>query len=69
MEKNKKKYIYGVKDRRCGECGKLVIPTPQWLYKLEKNYKTIYYCSYKCYRKAGGDSDNQRRVYNAPTQR
>ena len=43
--------------RNCDICGKLVIPTPHWMYKTHKPGKGIkYYCSYNCYRKAGGDS-------------
>lgn len=39
------------------ECGKSFVPTYGWLYKLQsrKNGKISYYCSYTCWRKAGGD--------------
>ncbi len=43
--------------RNCDICGKTVIPTPHWMYKIHKPGKNIkYYCSYTCYRKAGGDN-------------
>lgn len=38
--------------RTCPICEKRFIPTAQWLYKGERG---PYYCSYTCYRKAGGD--------------
>jgi len=49
--------VYSLKIFTC-ECGKTFIPTPEWLYKLRRkqNSKAMYYCSYTCWRKAGGDS-------------
>ena len=38
------------------KCGRDFIPHPNWLYKQIKNKKTIYYCSYTCWRKDGGDN-------------
>ena len=37
-------------------CGKTFIPTSQYVYKIPKNGKWQYYCSYTCWRKAGGGS-------------
>ena len=39
-------------EKYCSECGKMLFPTPQWAYKIAGKF----YCSYKCYRKAGGDN-------------
>ena len=50
---NNNQVLYGVSDKHCAECNKLIIPTPLWAYKLQKGNKTCYYCSYKCYRKGG----------------
>lgn len=43
--------------RNCALCDKLIIINPRWVYKLrtEAN-RVVYYCSYTCYRKAGGDN-------------
>lgn len=40
----------------CPECGKTFIRNSRSLYKLIKNGKTIYYCSYTCWAK----NDNRR---------
>ena len=41
--------------RVCGKCGKIItIPDSTYIYKIKKNCKVIYYCSYTCWRKAGG---------------
>lgn len=40
----------------CAKCGKSFIPASGHLYKLQKHGKLEYYCSYKCWRKAGGDN-------------
>lgn len=45
-------------------CGKTFIPTPQYVYKLCKHNKNIYYCSYSCWRKAGGGGSNGARNYH-----
>lgn len=43
-------------------CGKRFIPTYHWLYKLiTKTNKTEYFCSYTCWRKAGGGGDEKRK--------
>ena len=41
----------------CAECGQVFLATVNWLYKLRKkpNSTMNYYCSYKCWRKNGGD--------------
>ena len=60
MVKKNKRYEYEIFE--CS-CGKKFIPTYHWLYKLtNKNNKTSYFCSYTCWRKAGGGSDNKKRV-------
>lgn len=42
--------------KQCKRCGKMFIPGVEHLYKLIKNNKTYYYCSYNCWRKDGGDN-------------
>lgn len=42
------------------KCGKKFVPTPEWLYKIRKGKEKGYYCSYTCYRKAGGDGGTKR---------
>lgn len=42
--------------RICARCGKMFIPSVQYLYKLHKDNKPKYYCSYNCWRKDGGDN-------------
>lgn len=44
--------------RKCPVCGKDFIRPSENIYKIVKNYKTIDYCSYTCWRKAGGDGGN-----------
>lgn len=61
MQKNKGNYVYGISDKKCGICGKTIIATPEWLYKLLKKKTMIWYCSYTCYRKAGGDSGKYKK--------
>ena len=45
----------------CPICEKRFIPSLFWAYKIglytKKGYKTIYYCSYHCFRKAGGGKE------------
>lgn len=41
---------------QCKRCGKMFIPAVEHLYKLNKDKKTYYYCSYTCWRKDGGDN-------------
>ena len=38
----------------CPVCEKRFIPTLFWAYKNVFYNKTIYYCSYHCFREAGG---------------
>ena len=40
---------------RC-TCGKTFIPTHEYVYKLSVKGRLKYYCSYTCWRKAGGGS-------------
>lgn len=44
------------KQATCDECGKLIIFTMKedYIYTLRKEGKKKWYCSYKCWRKAGG---------------
>lgn len=35
-------------------CGKDFIPSPGWVYKKHRTKKIDYFCSYSCWRKAGG---------------
>lgn len=48
----------GFHERFCALCNKMLFPTQEWVYKIRSNKdKTIkYYCSYSCWRKAGGGS-------------
>lgn len=39
----------------CPICGSAFVPTPLWVYKIETKKAVTYFCSYKCYVKAGGD--------------
>lgn len=43
---------------KCTICGKNVLPTPQWVYKIFDGKKTNYYCSWSCYKK--GKYENKR---------
>lgn len=38
----------------CPICEKRFIATLFWVYKKESAIKKTYYCSYHCFRKAGG---------------
>ena len=49
------KPIFGIPEKHCDICGKYIAATPQWVYKLRNNKVTTWYCSYTCYKKAGGD--------------
>lgn len=40
----------------CKRCGKMFIPAKEHLYKMIKDGKTCYYCTYTCWRKDGGDN-------------
>lgn len=37
--------------KTCCVCKKLFFSTPEWVYKKRVRTKTIYYCSWTCYRK------------------
>jgi hypothetical protein len=50
----------------CPVCEKRFIPTVYWAYKKEKGTKIIHYCSYHCYREAGGGKEKFK---NFPKQR
>lgn len=39
----------------CPVCGKEFLHNSMSIYKLSKGGRTKYYCSYTCWRKAGGD--------------
>lgn len=55
--------------KECKICGKKFIANPNWMYKIHKGKtkkeksKLNYYCSYTCYRKAGGDGGVQVTKY------
>ena len=46
--------------KRCCRCGKMFIPGKEHLYKLIRNNKSCYYCSYTCWRKDGGDNGERK---------
>ena len=54
------------KIKACPICEKRFIPTLFWVYKKEKDMKTIYFCSYHCFRKAGG---GKGKFKNTPNKR
>lgn len=59
MIKDKKNIIDRIfPTKKCNCCKKEFIVTDlkQYMYKLYVNNKPLWYCSYTCYRKAGGDS-------------
>lgn len=45
---------------QCKRCGKMFIPGAEHLYKIIKDGKTNYYCSYSCWRKDGGDNGERK---------
>ena len=47
------KYEFG-EMRKCPTCKKEFIHNPQSIYKIVTNTKIKRYCSYTCWRKAGG---------------
>lgn len=52
--------VKGIKTKACSICGEefvTSVPLQQYLYKRHRNGKHEYYCSYKCWHKAGGDSE------------
>ena len=54
----------------CPICKKRFLPTLYWVYMLKRyskeGYKTTYYCSYSCYREAGGGKEKSK---NTPKKR
>lgn len=55
---NKEKEVKIFADRYCENCGKMIFPTPMWVYKIKnKDSKTKYYCSYTCYKKGKWNED------------
>lgn len=47
----------------CQRCGKMFIPGAEHLYKITKDKKVNYYCSYSCWRKDGGDNGGKYRTF------
>ena len=47
----------------CPVCGKEFLHNTQSIYKLNKGRRIKYYCSYTCWRKAGGDNGYKRVNY------
>jgi hypothetical protein len=45
----------------CPICKREFLHNSMSIYKLEKNNKIRYYCSYTCWRKDGGDSGRVKR--------
>ena len=42
------------------DCGKEFVARPEWVYKIRLDNRNIkYYCSYSCWRKAGGGVDKK----------
>ena len=50
----------------CPVCEKRFIPTVLWTYKHVTPRKKIFYCSYHCFREAGGGKEKFK---NFPKQR
>ena len=47
--------ISNLYEKKCLNCGRLIYPTGDWVYKIKRSkQKTQWYCSYACWRKAGG---------------
>lgn len=54
-----------MKEYNCVVCGKIVIPTPMWVYKIKENQKSCFCCSYSCYKKAErGNIEMNKRCSN-----
>lgn len=47
--------LFKSRERICPICKKLFLLPPQSIYRLHKKGKIVDYCSYTCWRKAGGD--------------
>lgn len=41
--------------KQCSECNKEFEPAPNHMYKRQVKGRTVFQCTYSCYRKAGGD--------------
>lgn len=50
---------------KCSECGKniCILYSTIWVYKKKIGNLVNYYCSYSCYKKAGGDDGKLRKKY------
>lgn len=46
---------------KCPICKKMFLHNPQSIYKISSGSKVKRYCSYTCWRKAGGDSGKPSR--------
>lgn len=48
--------------KTCEECGQVFLLPVQYTYKIKNKIsgKMIYYCSYKCWRKNGGDNNHEK---------
>ena len=58
------KYGDSLVEKKCVLCNKNFVPTFHWLYKIRKDKgKTLYFCSYGCYRKMGGDNGEKFSKY------
>lgn len=53
-------------EKKCEKCGKLLYPTPGWVYKIPGSgtRRVKWYCSYKCWRKDGGGSGGREINFN-----
>lgn len=47
--------------RKCACCDKEFIPGKEHLYRLILQGKKLWFCSYTCWRKMGGDNKRKRR--------
>lgn len=59
MQKKRKSHLETcLPSHICTICGKqfVILRTNLWAYKIQNHKNIKYYCSYKCYRKAGGDN-------------
>ena len=50
----------------CPVCKKRFVPSLYWAYKKKTVMKIIYYCSYHCFREAGGGREKYK---NEPKKR
>lgn len=54
MSKKRSTYIIDMKEVKCPVCKKIFLHNPSSIYKMIVGGRTKYYCSYTCWRKAGG---------------